>query len=147
MGAQEGRRAWRQSRLRHCDYDDAERCVCAGIPRPRRMHEEASVVTRPVDVPWLVAGDYHDALVQLTWQVERGQMPLVSGLIELSPPERPPPDPRPELRFNLTAPTARAQSPDLRRGVPPADRPGPGLVCALLCGHGDVAHRRWRCGR
>jgi len=58
------------------------------------------VVSSPFDVPWLVADDYRDALVLLAWQVERSHRSLVFGLVELFPPELPPPDPRLELRLS-----------------------------------------------
>lgn len=47
-------------------------------------------------LPWLVAGDYRDALIHLAWHLDGQHRSLVFGVVELFPSELPTPDDTPE---------------------------------------------------
>ena len=49
-----------------------------------------------VQLPWLVEGDYGDALMHLAWRVEGRRRSLLFGVVELFPTELPSPDDMPE---------------------------------------------------
>ncbi|MCL4545418.1 MAG: hypothetical protein M1118_12615 [Chloroflexi bacterium] len=50
--------------------------------------------------PWLLPGDYGDALIHIGWLVIQGKRFLVFGLVELFPSELPPPDETPECTWD-----------------------------------------------